>query len=61
MNCSRTELVDTAILVSEAGSPAPPSVPEDPFSALFALMRVVVELSGVDASRRPETTGTFRL
>ncbi|MCC6592207.1 MAG: hypothetical protein IT479_02940 [Xanthomonadales bacterium] len=53
--------MDTAILVSEAGSPAPPSVPEDPFSALFALMRVVVELSGVDASRRPETTGTFRL
>lgn len=61
MNCSGSDPADRVILVKEAGCPAPPPVLEDPFSALFALVRVVVELSGADARGRAPTTGQFRL
>ncbi|MCC6594669.1 MAG: hypothetical protein IT479_15510 [Xanthomonadales bacterium] len=61
MNFAPNDLAPGAPLVADAGRPAPPLVLDDPFPALFALVRVAVELSGADARERALSIGTFRL
>ncbi len=61
MGSEMAESDGARLLVADAGRPALPALFDDPYPALFALVRLVVELSGIDATGRAVTTGEFRL